>query len=77
MTEPCPHCNTRAKHGERIGCCSGCGELFASMSAFDRHRKALTCIWPHSVGLVPKQPKTDPDATMWALPGGYSHKETP
>ena len=71
MKELCPHCGTTARHGERIGCCSGCGQLFASQSAFDRHRKAFTCIWPPDVGLVVKHPKSDPDAVMWGLPGTY------
>ena len=76
MTEPGPHCGSVARHGERIGCCSGCGALFASQSAFDRHRKALMCLPPASCGLIAKHPKTDPDAFMWALPGTYRPEET-
>lgn len=72
---PCPHCGSTAKHGDRIGCCSGCGRLFSSMSAFARHRSHLTCHDPETRGLVPRHPKSDPDATMWGLPGGYDRTE--
>jgi hypothetical protein len=65
---PCPHCGTRAKHGERVSCCSGCGVLFTSGSAFDKHRKDFACMNPEEVGLVRRDVKTDPDAVAWGLP---------
>lgn len=68
--DPCPHCHTRAKHGERVSCCSGCGTLFSSGTAFDRHRKDFGCLNPVDAGLVPRPAKTDPDATAWGLPAG-------
>ena len=52
MSDRCPHCGTTAKHGERISCCSGCGRLFTSGSAFDKHQRNLTCVDPATVGLV-------------------------
>jgi hypothetical protein len=68
MTDPCPHCHTKAKHGERVSCCSGCGVLFTSGSAFDKHRRDLKCLAPETVGLVRRISKTDPDAVAWGLP---------
>jgi hypothetical protein len=65
---PCGHCGTTVRHGERIGCCSGCGRLFSSNSAHDRHRRDLTCQNPESVGLVAKEPKGHPGVVMWAMP---------
>ena len=67
--DPCPHCGTRAVHGERVSCCSGCGVLFSSGSAFDRHRRAFQCIDPAEAGLVATGNRTDPRAVMWTLPG--------
>jgi hypothetical protein len=70
VNEPCPHCHTRAKHGERVSCCSGCGVLFTSGSAFDKHRRNLQCLAPESIGLVRRISKTDPNAVAWGLDGG-------
>ena len=64
----CPHCGSRAKHGERIGCCSGCKTLFTSNSAFDRHRRNLQCLDPAEVGLVQRTLKTDPTVMSWGWP---------
>lgn len=36
---PCPHCQTTIRHGERYGCCSGCGRMFAGQAAFDAHQR--------------------------------------
>ena len=69
----CPHCGSRAKHGERIGCCSGCKTLFTSMSAFDLHRRNLSCLDPAEVGLEPKVLKTDPSVMAW----GWKATESP
>jgi hypothetical protein len=66
----CPHCGSKAKHGERIGCCSGCKTLFTSMSAFDKHRRRLTCVDPEEAGLVPRVLKTDPTVMAWGWPTG-------
>lgn len=68
--DPCPHCGTVAKHGERVSCCSGCGTLFTSGTAFDRHRRDFTCLTPEDAGLVRKSVKTDPSAVAWGLAGG-------
>ena len=65
---PCPHCKTTVRHGERIGCCSGCGLLFSSTAAHDRHRKGQRCNEPESVGLVAKTPKGHPNVVMWGMP---------
>ena len=54
--EPCHHCGTYARHGERVSCCSGCRTLFSSGSAFDKHRRDMTCLTPEKAGLVPRQP---------------------
>lgn len=66
----CPHCGSTAKHGERIGCCSGCKTLFSSMSAFDRHRRNLECLDPHEVGLVARTLKQDAAIPAWSWPAG-------
>ena len=73
--EPCPHCKTLAKHGERIGCCSGCKVLFASQSAFDRHRRSGECLDVMEIGLVAHRSKTDPNAVMWGMPGTYRREK--
>lgn len=73
---PCPHCGTHAKHGERISCCSGCGTLFTSGSAFDKHRRDMRCLAPESVGLARRTVKSDPDAIAWGLDGGSYWSET-
>jgi len=73
LAAECPHCGSRAKHGERIGCCSGCKILFTSMSAFDKHRRDLKCLDPAEVGLVPKTLATDPSVMSWGWPSGGSH----
>ena len=65
VANPCGH---RTRHTERISCCSGCREMFTSDSAWSRHRKALTCLLPANVGLVPKPSRTAPGETLWALP---------
>ena len=72
----CPHCDTRAKHGERVSCCSGCGVLVTSGSAFEKHRRDFQCLHPEEVGLVRKAVKTDPEAVAWGLDAGsYWTKE--
>ena len=40
MTTPhrCGNCGTLWRHTDRVGCCSGCKQAFASLSAFDAHQ---------------------------------------
>lgn len=66
----CPHCGTTANHGARICCCSGCGVLFTSGSAFDKHYRDLACLPPEDAGLVRKAVGSDPGAVAWGLPAG-------
>lgn len=33
----CIHCRVSVPHTDTIGCCSGCGQCFASHSAFEAH----------------------------------------
>ena len=51
--------------------CRGCGEVFSTLSNFDRHRvgnyqDGRTCADPESVGL---EIKTGPNGTWWGMPG--------
>ena len=69
--DPCPHCHTTVTHGNRLGCCSGCGRLFASTSAHDRHRRGMQCHDPAELGMVAKAAKGHPSALVWALPGTW------
>jgi len=64
---PCGH---ETKHTNRVGCCASCKHLFSSDSAFNRHRKAMQCVYPASVGLVAKRSKSHPDEWIWSLPAG-------
>lgn len=64
----CPHCGSAARHTDRIGCCSGCGRLFTSLSSFERHRRKLQCVDPAEVGLEPKVVKSDPSVPAWGWP---------
>lgn len=41
MSTPCPHCHTTVRHGERYGCCSGCGILFVGLTAFEAHQRPV------------------------------------
>lgn len=34
----CRHCGTDYRHTQSTGCCSACGNVFTSQSAFDAHR---------------------------------------
>lgn len=70
LAAKCPHCGSRAGHGERIGCCSGCKILFTSMSAFEKHRRNLSCLDPQEAGLVPRTLKSDPTVMSWGWPSG-------
>lgn len=65
---PCGH---KTKHTARIGCCGGCGELFSSDSAFDRHRRKNQCAKPWDVGLVAVPSKTAPGEWVWTMPGHH------
>jgi hypothetical protein len=71
---PCGH---RSKHTSRTGCCASCGHLFSSDSSFGRHRKHGECLPPESVGLEPRDSRTAPGETIWAIPGGgyYTQKD--
>jgi hypothetical protein len=40
------------------------------MSAFDKHRRNLTCLSPEEVGLEPKVLESDPSVMSWGLPAG-------
>lgn len=42
--------------------CTACERYFSTPNNFDRHRRALACVDPETVGLV----KTD---GIWRLPG--------
>lgn len=52
--DECPHCRTTLKHGERIGCCSGCKQVFTSTSAHEAHCSPAGCVDPITVGLEQK-----------------------
>ena len=48
---PCPHCGTTVRHTTKVGCCSGCGELFSGDAAFDAHRvgtRSRSCLSPET-----------------------------
>ena len=66
-------CGYQTKHTNRIGCCAGCKNLFSSDSAFDKHRRGLSCMDPIDAGLVAKPSRTFPEETLWSLPAG-DHK---
>ena len=66
----CPHCGSTARHSDRIGCCSGCKRLFTSLSAFDRHRRHMTCLTPEEAGLEEKVVKGDPSVPGYGWPAG-------
>ena len=66
-TNPCGHAT---RHTSRIGCCSGCGLLFSSDTAHDRHRRDHRCLPPESVGMVAKPSRTGPGDVIWGMPGG-------
>jgi hypothetical protein len=65
---PCGH---RTRHTSRVGCCSGCGLLFSSDSAFEKHRRHGVCLPPADVGLVPRASRTAPGEVVYSLPGGH------
>ena len=55
--KPCPHCKTTIKHGTRFGCCSGCGWLFSSQSAFDLHHRVQKSTGRSACGDVESDPR--------------------
>lgn len=82
MSAACNHCGTTIRHGNRYGCCSGCGRMFAGQSAFDRHQSVgetdMVCHDPASLvtekGKRAGQPvyrrTTHQGFDVWALNGG-------
>ena len=50
-------------HGRQASGCRGCGEVFTSLTAFDRHQRHGHCTPPPSVGLVQHV------NGRWSLPG--------
>lgn len=49
--------------GRQTSGCRGCGEVFTSLTAFDRHHRGGKCLPPASVGLLER-----PDG-KWGWPG--------
>lgn len=59
--------------GHRASHCGKCHETFSSLTAFDQHRRGLTCRAPDDSGLVPEDNKHG--TTVWRLPGTYAPSE--
>jgi hypothetical protein len=62
---PCGH---RTRHTSRVGCCSGCGLLFSSDSAFEKHRRHSECLTPEDAGLVARDSQTAPGEVVYGWP---------
>lgn len=45
--------------------CSGCGEFFSGLTAFDKHRRGGVCADPEYIGL---EIKSGPGGTWWGYP---------
>lgn len=56
--------------GRKTCGCSGCGEVFTSLSGFDRHQRAFKCLPPAQVGLIQK-----PNG-RWSLPPRNAPEES-
>lgn len=69
--DPRPRCGHLTRHGQSVGCCAVCSELFSSDSAFAKHMPVTgECVPPETVGLVGRPSRMFPDETIWGRPGG-------
>jgi hypothetical protein len=48
--------------GHQTSGCRGCGEVFTSLTGFDRHRRGFRCLHPAETGL-----RQRPDG-KWSMP---------
>ena len=50
-------------NGRKACGCRGCGEVFTSLTGFDRHQRGFRCLPPAGVGLVQRADG------KWSFPG--------